>query len=219
MPGHVRVGGSWKTVSSPSVRVGGSWKSVTAGFTRVGGAWKQWYTAVQPSYELIETITLTGSQASFTFNNLSQYSTIYKHLQIRGVGRSDRGDDNSGLNIRFNGDTGNNYVWHNLQTLSGSFDFARQTSSSWINTGYTLAGGTLFNDLFGGYVIDIIDPYSTNKSKTVRSISGQPAGRNFVSVAGGAWMSTAAVNSITLIDGAGAQMVSRTRFSLYGIRG
>lgn len=45
MPGNVRVGGAWKSVSGVSTKVGGAWKSVSAGFTRVGGVWKQWYSS------------------------------------------------------------------------------------------------------------------------------------------------------------------------------
>lgn len=46
MSGHVRVGGAWKTVVTPSVKVGGAWKTVTAAYTKVGGAWKQWFSGV-----------------------------------------------------------------------------------------------------------------------------------------------------------------------------
>ena len=42
MPGLVRVGGAWKTVSGISVRVGGAWKAVTGAFVRVAGVWKSW---------------------------------------------------------------------------------------------------------------------------------------------------------------------------------
>jgi hypothetical protein len=42
MPGLVRVGGAWKTVSGISVRVGGAWKTVNDAFVRVAGVWKSW---------------------------------------------------------------------------------------------------------------------------------------------------------------------------------
>jgi hypothetical protein len=42
MPGLVRVGGAWKTVSGISVRVGGAWKTVTGALVRVAGVWKSW---------------------------------------------------------------------------------------------------------------------------------------------------------------------------------
>lgn len=46
MPGSVKVGGAWKTVSAASVKVGGAWKTVSAAYTKVGGTWKQWYSAL-----------------------------------------------------------------------------------------------------------------------------------------------------------------------------
>lgn len=218
MPANTRVSGSYKNVSKISVRVSGAWKDVTKGSVRVAGAWKEFFSpTVAGAFELIETVNLTSTQTDITFSNLGTYNTTYKHLQIRGTVRSNRGDDNSNLGLRFNADSGSNYAWHTLQTLSGSFDFANGANDSSMTFGYTIAGNTTNANHFGAYVIDLLDVYNTNKFKTARSFSGQPSGRNFISAASGLWRSTSSVTSITLLDRNGS-MVSGTRWSLYGMR-
>jgi hypothetical protein len=219
MPANSRVSGSYKNISKISVRVGGAWKDVSKGSVRVSGVWKDFFSpSAAGAFELIETVNLTSTQTDLTFSNLGTYNTTYKHLQIRGTVRSNRGDDNSNLGLRFNADTGSNYTYHTLQTLSGSFDFARGTNQTSITFGYTVAGNTTNSNHFGAYVIDLLDVYNTNKFKTTRAFSGQPSGRNFISLASGVWRSTSSVTSITLLDLNGS-MVSGTRWSLYGIKG
>lgn len=175
------------------------------------------YIPILPSYELIETITVSGTQSSITFNNLADYSTTYKHLQIRGVARSNRGDDNSNGAIRFNNDSAANYSYQTLQTLSGSFDGTSSSSQTAIILGYTIPGTTVTANAVGGFVIDLLDVYNTNKFKTVKSFSSQPYGRNFISFVTGAWLSTAPVTSVTFVDFTGS-LVTNTRMSIYGIR-
>lgn len=170
------------------------------------------------TYELIETIPITSNTSSITFANLASFSTTYRHLQIRGTGRSNRGDDNSAVGIRFNGDTGSNYSFHNIQTLSGNWDTANSGSHTSITLGYTLAAATTASGHYGGFIIDILEPYNSNKFKTVKAFSGQPSGRNFICVASGNWRNTNSVTSVTLIDAAGTNFVSGSSFSLYGIR-
>lgn len=172
---------------------------------------------ILPSYELIETITVSGTQSSITFNNLGDYSTTYKHLQIRGVARSNRGDDNSNGGIRFNNDSGSNYNYQHIQTLSGSFESATSTNQSSVILGYTIAGSSVEANAVGGFVIDLLDVYNTNKFKTVKSFSSQPYGRNFICFVTGAWFSTAPVTSVTFVDVTGS-LITNTRMSIYGIR-
>ena len=40
---HVRVGGTWRTVTGLHVRVGGVWRSCSEGHVRVGGVWQQFF--------------------------------------------------------------------------------------------------------------------------------------------------------------------------------
>jgi hypothetical protein len=65
------------------------------------------------AYELISTTILGSAQSSVVFD-VSSYTSTYKHLQIRVVTRTDRGANEDILGIRFNGDTGSNYITHLL---------------------------------------------------------------------------------------------------------
>ena len=56
---HARDGGTWRTITLPSVRVAGVWTAVSGGWTRVSGVWQQFYSAV------LDTQTLTIGTFSF----------------------------------------------------------------------------------------------------------------------------------------------------------
>lgn len=221
MPGHVRVGGSWKTVSSPSVRVGGSWKSVSAGFTRVGGAWKQWYTSAVPGdFELIESALLSSSQSSVIFSNLnSTYGSTYKHLQIRFSARGNRGESNTLLQVFFNNNENyNSYAW---QLLWGSGSTPAQTSSINYNSIdlYGIPAATNTADIFAPGVIDILEPFNTSCNTIIKALNGFTGSADSqIDVTSGVFLSTAAIESIHLEDRF-STLAAGSRFSLYGLKG
>jgi hypothetical protein len=159
------------------------------------------------TYELIETVILGSSQSAITFSNLGTYSSTYKHLQIRSTSRSAGAD--AGVGLRFNGDTGNNYSFHALYSDGSSTASVASTSRSDISVTYIYSAANVFT----GAVVDILDPYSTTKNKTVRSLLGPP----FISLFSGAWYNTASVTSITL-TGQAQSFAAGSRVSLYGIR-
>jgi len=67
-------------------------------------------------------------------------------------------------------------------------------------------------------IIDVLDYQDTNKFKTSRSLSGFDAnGSGQVLLSSGSWRSTVAVNSITLLAGAG-NWTSVSQFTLYGVK-
>lgn len=43
---HLNIGGTYKTLSAPSVNIGGTWKAVTGIWNNIGGVWKSAYAAV-----------------------------------------------------------------------------------------------------------------------------------------------------------------------------
>jgi len=53
MPGHVNIGGTWKTVSGISANVSGTWKTVQSGHVNVSGTWKQFYQNTIPATFLV----------------------------------------------------------------------------------------------------------------------------------------------------------------------
>jgi hypothetical protein len=168
------------------------------------------------SYELIASEILTASQASITFSNLGDYSSTYKHLQIRLTARTDRsGEAGDVLLVRFNADGGSNYAYHNL-VGNGSSVFSGAASSQTEMWFWRIAGSTSTANSFGGMVMDILDPYAT-KNKTVRALAGFTP-TNEIYLNSGLWNNTASLTTISL-DQIGSNFVAGSRFSLYGIKG
>jgi hypothetical protein len=168
------------------------------------------------TYELIETFIVSGSSTSaITFSNLGTYSSTYKHLQIRAVHRdSTVVAATTAFWLRFNGVTSTSYAWHRItSTLSSDNAF---------NTTRILAGisasSSATSDAFSSCVIDILDPYSTTKNKTIRALGGVRATNSSeLNLNSGLFNSTAAITSIELT--VEANLVAGSRFSIYGLRG
>lgn len=224
MPGHVRIGGSWKTVSSPSVRVGGSWKSVSAGFTRVGGAWKQWYTATVPSaFDLLETQILGSNQGDVVFSNInSTYGANYQHLQLRMSHRGVTGGERSVVYIQLNGDTGTNYSRSVLFSSdpANSMGAAGNGSITYMDTPPVANAGNP-SGVFSNSVVDFLDAFETTKNKTIRSIGGfmgtTSAFYYKLFMSNSARYNTEAITSIRIYS-PDTIFLSGSRFSLYGIK-
>lgn len=164
------------------------------------------------TYELISTTILGTATASVTFSSLGDYSSTYKHLQIRVLARTSHTTTDY-LNMRLNGATS---FWHHGLEGNG----AAVTSYNGSVTSMTTAlvpNSTDTTNSFGGGVVDVLDPYSTTKNKTIRSLGG--FGGVNIALRSGSWASTSSVTSITFLPFSGANLVSGSRFSLYGIRG
>lgn len=176
------------------------------------------------SFDLLETQVLGSSAASVTFSSLSTYSGTYKHFQIRATTRTNRsGADSDPVYLRFNSDSGSNYTRHAL----GGYNFggtsavysnaATSQTSLFLAEAMPVASST--TNAFGAFVTDILDPFDTNKNKTVRTLVGMNAAWSSVELRSGAWLSTSAVTSILIAPLVGTQLVAGSRFSLYGIKG
>jgi hypothetical protein len=173
---------------------------------------------VPPAYELIESAILPSAQSSITFNNLETYASTYKHLQLRGVAKdSFTGGAQGDFYLTFNG-AGANYRDHWLlgngsTVIAGSFGYTSVIAQNDI-----LSSTSGLGNMFSAWVIDILDPYSTTKNTTTRTLagySGQSSGR--VRLSSGAYFVTDPITSINLRSN--TNLVAGTRFSLYGIRG
>jgi len=169
------------------------------------------------SYDLLATEILTSSQSSVTFSSLnSTYGADYEHLQIRMVGRSDRISDDENLRIRFNADSGSNYANHYLQGNGSSVSSGSEVS----NTGMwarSLTASSSNSGSFGVFVIDILDAFKTSKNTTVRTLGGS-TDDDFIGLSSGVWLNTAALTSIELGTQFSNDLVTGSRFSIYGIR-
>ena len=162
------------------------------------------------SYESIATVTVgSGGSATVVFSSIPN---TYSHLQIRGINLTN-GTDGADLGIRFNGDSGSNYSLH-LLAGNGSSAFAGSAA----NTSYGLIGTQAGTSYPVNSVTDILDYANTNKAKTVRSLSGADEnGSGRVGLYSGAWYSTGAITSITLLTQTGSFNQYST-FALYGVK-
>lgn len=176
------------------------------------------YQRVTSSYESIA--TTAGSGASITFSSIP---STYKSLQIRSLYKdsSTSSAQEAPLYIYFNGDTtSGNYAYHYLRGDGTSATAVGVASSTWMRVDG--AGVVSTTGAYGTSIIDIIDYASTTKNKTMRALAGgngNTTGTNYmVSLSSGVWLSTSAINSVTVYAG-NAGFASGSTIALYGIKG
>ena len=167
------------------------------------------------SYESIATATGTGSSGTITFSSIP---STFKHLQIRGIGRS------SGSSVlgqmRFNLDTGANYTNHNLNGDGATAAVQGFTGETHINFARPTVSVSLA-DTLGATIVDILDYGNTSKYKTARMLMGNNNNDTSttykIMVGSGLWLNTNAITQIDLIANAG-NWTTQTTFALYGIK-
>jgi hypothetical protein len=170
------------------------------------------------TYELIQTQILGSTQASVTFD-VSGLGSTYKHLQIRMVARGSGAITGAyDLLIRFNGNTGANYSGHNLRGTGSAVQSNAITSATSILNESTFVGNNEAANIFGSAVIDILDPFSTTKNTTTRSLGGFTGSSSRLYLGSGAFYSTDAITSVNIRPG-GESILAGSRFSIYGLRG
>lgn len=175
--------------------------------------------AIPQSYESIATVTVgAGGTSTVTFSSIPQ---TYSHLQIRYIGKNTKTTAGwQDLLLRFNSDSGGNYVGHSTggngaSTFSGWSGI--QTTMQIGNALPTSATGEA--NMFGGGYIDILDYTNTSKNTTTRSLTGfDKNGSGWSYNQSGFWNSTAAVTRIDLTTDT-SLIAQNSRFALYGIKG
>jgi hypothetical protein len=171
------------------------------------------------AFDLLETTVLGSDAASVTFSSLGSYSN-YKHLQVRAVVRSSRSSSVDNLILRINSDSGTNYAAHSLVGTGSGVSSNNRTSET-----HTLrnkiTGNTATANSFAAVTIDVLDFSSTSKNTTVRALGGMhetTASQYEIGLYSGAWFNTAAVTSLTFSSLQSANLLTNSRFSLYGIK-
>ena len=187
--------------------------AITAGLFSVPTA------PVTNSYESISTVTVgSGGAASVVFSSIP---STFKHLQIRGIARSNRANVEDGISVRLNADTGGNYDAHNFfgngASVGSGFTGATETR---IET-YLIPGNNATASSFGTVVVDILDYLDTNKKKTVRIFGGYDHnGGGYVGITSGLYtVSPVATTGVTLFPQIGTLLQEFSTFALYGIKG
>jgi hypothetical protein len=166
--------------------------------------------AAVKAFESIATTTLSTTTASITFSSIPQ---TYKHLQIRGLVRTNRNSSIDSLEIQMNGTVPTKY-----HELRGDGSSASASSGNVANG--IIPGANATGSVFGAFISDILDYMDTNKNKTIRTLCGYDANgsgeMNFTSSFNN---STSAITSITIVVGTGNSYVQYSHFALYGIKG
>ena len=163
------------------------------------------------AFESIATISPSSASVSFT-----SIPSTYKHLQLRYIGRITSAVTLNDINIRFNNDTGTNYVWHFLRGSGSAVSVSAGTSFSSIQANDILTGASSTSSVFGVGIIDIHDYASTTINKTARLFTGNDQnGSGYVSLSSGLWMNTSAINRIDITQ----TFAAGSTFALYGIKG
>ena len=152
-----------------------------------------------------------GGSAQISFSSIP---STFTHLQLRAFVRDSTSAATNTVKLNFNGDLSAIYDTHNLQG-----DGSSPLSNNILNQDTCWFGvapaATSTANVFGAFVIDILDYTNTNKFKVVRTIGGYDAnGSGIVSLRSNSWRNTNAITSLTFYTGG---TTSSSRFDLYGI--
>ena len=174
---------------------------------------------VPTSFESIATVNVgAGGSSTITFSSIPQ---TYKHLQLRCLIRNTNSANGTSIgSMQFNSDTGGNYTRHNMYGTGSTVAAGAGTGVTFVDIGVTGNNGTLSNT-FSANIIDILDYTSTNKYKTVKTLSGfsqNNNGEEEVWFSSSAWLNTSAINSINFYINS-YSFTQYSSFALYGIRG
>ena len=178
-------------------------------------------TAAAGDFESIATTTVgSGGTSTITFSSIP---ATYKHLQVRGIGRTDAtGGSTQNLNMTINNDTGANYTFHQLNgdgASVGSYGEAlgRTNCVQVIH----ITGSSSGASIFGAGIIDILDYTDTNKYRTVRSLRGQAQNNTDGSLALHSYLYAGSTSAISRLDffASVGNLVEYTQIALYGIKG
>jgi hypothetical protein len=169
-------------------------------------------------YELISTTVLGTATSTINFSNLGDFSSTYRHLQIRMVSRQTGSFGVVSSTVQFNSDTGSNYAWHRLfaQSPSSVIPQASINQANFLISG--IPDSNQAANAFGAAVVDILDFASNSKFKTVRALAGVTSTNSEIHLQSGLYRSTSPITAISLTAQSTAHAIG-SRFSLYGIRG
>ena len=173
-------------------------------------------------FESIATVSVgSGGSANAEFTSIP---ATYSHLQVRVFAKTNRSDATTDIvKVTVNSDTGTNYAWHLLGGYGANPVFTdKGTSSNYIRTDWVAGNGTGSSNVFGTFVMDILDYANTNKYKTFRTLAGVDLNSGStdsrIYFESGLWMSTNAITSIKFAPLDGTGFLQYSQFALYGIR-
>ncbi len=165
-----------------------------------------------PADFLISEQILSSSASQVVFASIPQE---YKHLQVRWTAKNT--STGAGIVIRVNDNTSAVYAQHDLYGNGSTIASVGVGSINNITLSYAQSSSTTANGFSAG-MMDLLDYTSTNKNKTLRSLTGVSTSTVGLQLSGGLYASTGAVTQLTFISSS-SQFAAGTRFSLYGSMG
>ena len=167
------------------------------------------------AFESIATASLNGVQTV----TLSSIPSTYSSLHLRIIGFASVGE----FRMRFNGDSGSNYARHTLNGYNSAVSAAGVASTGSMTVCIDGGARASLNTTYPTVaLIDVHNYASTTQNKTVRFFGGtdqNSAANSEIDINSGLWLSTAAVNSITIFNLNASNFTSGSFVSLYGIKG
>lgn len=161
--------------------------------------------------------TLASSATNIEFTNIPQ---TYTHLQLRGITRSDNSAFWGGIQVQFNSDTTALYAQHNLVGNGSSASSGGSPNTTSFDIPFANVGASATSNIFGAFVLDILDYKNTNKFKTARSLNGRDlnggGSEDRIGLISGLWRSTNAITSIKLTSQS-SNFIANTSIALYGV--
>jgi len=174
---------------------------------------------VATDFQSIATVAVgAGGVSSVSFTSIP---STYTHLQLRAISRDGAaGSAGTPIYFRWNSNT-SNYAFHYLYGNGTSAAAQAYTGQAYAQAGFAAPGSAPAN-VFGAYVMDILDYSNTNKNKTFRTLSGYDSNSgstNDLVTFESSWVAdTTAISSITIFPGSG-NIAQYSHFALYGIKG
>lgn len=167
-------------------------------------------------FESIATVTLGSAASSIEFTSIG---TDWQHLQIRGLLRSTEAVAGGNVFLEFNGNTtASNYAWHVLRGDGASAIGYGETSGRVIGN-IAAAGASASANIFGAFVIDILDYAAASKTRVARAFAGNDRnGSGAVMLNSLLFNNTGAVTSVKLLPQSGNNFAQHSTLALYGVK-
>lgn len=172
--------------------------------------------AMLAEHYAVKLAELSGAGASYDFQSIPQ---TYRHLLLIVYGRSDTASTDTSLVLRFNNDSGANYYHQKVLSAATTSTTSEATAQTSGPVGVISAASATAN-LMG--MASILIPHYTqaNRYKMARAVGGEVTALASGGLTLGnhlmAWNSTAAINRITALPGAGS-FVADSVATLYGL--
>lgn len=168
-----------------------------------------------PTYVAIAKNSVTSNQASVVFSSIP---STYTDLLLVGSIRGSNASTIAGTQIAFNGTTTGSYTYLLGQASGGAVQSGRASGLGYIFLGYSDAANNTSNT-FASWEL-YIPNYAGNTNKPMSSILAHEDNSTtaYLNVYAGLQSQTAAISEITISLQSGNNIVSGSRFDLYGIK-